>query len=68
MKGRVCVLSQNLREHLAQGLLVAWRKVAHVANDKCLFECGQDWIGDERFEQSGGLPVYDCELKGSASH
>jgi hypothetical protein len=61
MKGRVCMLSQNLREHLAHGLLVAGRKVAHVANDKCLFECGQDWFGEGRFEQPGGLPVYDWE-------
>ena len=47
MKGRVYMLSQNLREHLAHGLLVAGRKVAHVANNKCLFECGQDGLAKE---------------------
>lgn len=61
MKGRVCVLSQNLREHLTQGVLVAGRKAAHAADNKSLFVCGQDWLGEGWFEQPGGLPVNDRE-------
>ena len=57
----MCTLPQNLREHLAQGVLVAGREIAHAANDECLFERGQDWFGEGRFEQPGGLPVNDRE-------
>ena len=55
------MLPQNLREHLAQKLLVAGRQAAHAADDKSLFECGQDWFGEGRFEQPGGLPVNNRE-------
>ena len=57
----MCTLSQNLREHLAQGVLVAGREIAHAADDEGLFECGQDWFGERWFEQPGGLPVNDRE-------
>ena len=56
---RYCALSQNLREHLAQGVLIAGRKVAHATDDERLFERGQDWFCEGRFEQPGGLPVND---------
>lgn len=59
MKDRVCVLSKNLREYLTQRVLVAGRKATHAADDKSLFECGQDWFGEGWFEQPGDLPVND---------
>lgn len=55
------MLSQNLSERLAQGLLVAGGKTAHAADDKSLFECGQDRFAEGRFKQPGGLPVNDRE-------